>query len=120
MNRPMERSDNKAREAWARFIRAGLKTRSAVLEAEWQEQVEQIAGLCGWAKFHVRDSRGSEEGFPDLLLIRPPRLLVAELKREGEKPTGAQLLWLTLFAGVGAETFVWRPNDFDEVVNVLR
>jgi len=92
----------------------------AMLEAEWHRQVEQIAGLCRWTKYHTRDSRGSDEGFPDLILLRPPRWVVAELKKMGEDPTAEQLEWLRLFAACGAETFVWRPSDFDQVSTVLR
>ena len=47
------------------------------------------------------------------------RLVVAELKKMGEDPTPKQWEWLYLFQACGAEIFVWRPLDFDEMTQVL-
>lgn len=88
-------------------------------EDPFQARVIALAELCGFRVYHTHDSRGSQEGFPDLVMIRGPRQIVAELKREGEKPTPEQLAWLYAFGGCGAEVFVWRPSDWDEVVRVL-
>jgi VRR-NUC domain len=119
-----------ARDQWTRFVKNGRKAQAEVnaiaimLEHEWQAQVEQLAELCGWWKYHTFDSRKSEDGFPDLLMIRTrdyqTRLVVAELKREGEKPTHEQAAWLARFAAAGAESYFWRPSDFDQVKRVLR
>lgn len=120
------KSDN-SRPAWARFIergRAAQRAADTIFEIEWQRQVEQVCWLCQWTFYHTRDSRKSNEGFPDLVAIRTragkTRLVVAELKREGENPTEAQTRWLELFAAAGAETFVWRPSDLALVSRVLR
>jgi hypothetical protein len=54
-----------------------------------------------------------ESGFPDVIAARPPRLVVAELKREMEKPTAAQERWLDAYRAVpGVEVFVFRPSDW--------
>ena len=118
---------SRPREVWTRFVKGGMNARAAVnalLENDWQEQVEQLAGVYGWKKYHTRDSRGSDEDFPDLLMLRSnadgARLVVAELKREGENPSNGQKDWLELFSAVGAETFVWRPSDLPTVAKVLR
>ena len=52
-------------------------------------------------------------GFPDLILVRPPRLVVAELKSVRGPVTARQQLWLDDVAAVpGIEVHVWRPDDW--------
>lgn len=98
------------------------RPRPEVSEAAWQAQVTAIAAMYGWASYHTHDSRRSTSGFPDLVLVKPPRLVVVELKRDrpaGRAPTAEQLRWLRLFAAAGAEAAVWRPVDADLVAAVL-
>ena len=98
-----------------------------------------------WLCHHCRPARTNDgswrtpiqgdAGFPDLCLARNGRVLWAELKREGQKPTAAQMAWA--YALIGAEdegTFpsamgsgsvsyrVWRPSDWvsGAIVAVLR
>jgi hypothetical protein len=77
----------------------------------------------GWESYHTHDSRRSEAGFPDLVMLREmrdeARLVVAELKMPGKKPTDAQMKWLRLFRLAGAETFTWYPYDLETIVKVL-
>jgi hypothetical protein len=90
-------------------------------EKEWQQAILDYAKLRGWLSFHVFDSRRSTPGYPDVTFVRRGRLVFAELKREGEKPTGAQVVWLdALRACFGVEVFLWRPSDLDAVINALR
>lgn len=84
-------------------------------EKAWQEQVIEMATLTRWRHFHVHDSRRSDAGWPDLTLVRPPELLVAELKTDRGRLSPAQRDWLALLEACGIETHVWRPRDFDEV-----
>jgi hypothetical protein len=69
--------------------------------------------------YHTRNSKGSDSGFPDLVLLRPPRLVVAELKTETGRVTVAQWAWLDDFAACGAESYVWRPSDRAEIERIL-
>lgn len=91
-----------------------------------------------WRSFHVRNSGfggntyvQGERGFPDVLAIRPPRILVAELKvgkagtLKGD-PTPDQVAWLEAFQHVQIswkwqpiETYVWRPENWSEILVVL-
>lgn len=89
-------------------------------ERQWQGQVVQLAKTCGWLVYHPWISVRSTAGFPDLLLARPPRLVMAELKREGRDPTDQQQAWLDALAACGVETHVWRPSDLDTVIETLR
>lgn len=84
------------------------------------QQVRDLAALCGWRCYHTFDSRRSQGGFPDLLLVKPGRLVVAELKRDGGEPTPEQALWLEAFRQVpGAEVYLWRPGGWSEIERVL-
>lgn len=87
-----------------------------VPESDWQWTVVDYARLMGWIDYHTFDSRKSAAGFPDLLLIRPPELVVVELKAERGRVTTAQECWLDLFRLVpGVDVYVWRPSDWSEV-----
>lgn len=79
-------------------------------EKEWQELVTGFAKLHGWQVFHHLDSRGTEAGWPDLVLIRPPELLIVELKSERGKVTSAQEATLAALGACGVETALWRPE----------
>jgi hypothetical protein len=91
-----------------------------VTEKQWQQTVVDAAQLLGWWTYHPHDSRRSTPGFPDLLLIRPPRVVFLELKRETGRLTPAQREVLGLLAGCpGVESHVARPSDWPEVVEWL-
>ena len=92
----------------------------AVTEAQLQDQTRQAALWTGWSFYHTHDSRKSDEDFPDCIMLRPPRWLVVELKKEGQSPTPGQNLWLELFKRCGAETYVWRPSDIYRIMEILR
>lgn len=90
-------------------------------EKDLQRQVLDLAKLFGWRPYHPFLSKWSEKGFPDLTLVRPPRLVFAELKRDKAKTTPAQDEWLQLLgACLGVETYVWRPQDLEQIAVVLR
>lgn len=44
------------------------------------QSVVDAARLNGWLVYHTHDSRRSAEGFPDLVMLRLSRMVVAELK----------------------------------------
>ena len=97
-------------------------------EAEWQEQVVDLARICGWRTMHVRRSIGkgrrwttstSVVGWPDLVLWRPGRIVAAELKSNTGQVTEDQAAVLASLEAAGMETYVWRPGDLDEVASVL-
>ena len=120
----------------------------AMSEKQWQSQVIQAAKAHGWLYYHTYDSRRSKEGFPDLVLVRSPRLIFAELKTETGEVSAEQQVWLDelrksheITVGefsvacercgelhVGeiaakadvAEVYVWRPSDWDEVEETLK
>lgn len=105
---------------------------AAMTEAALQSQVVALAKRCGYWVYHTRVSIGSQRGFPDLVLVSelewvvavqgPRRVIYAELKRQREKPTPAQLDWLQALATAGADAYVWRPADLSSgaIERVLR
>lgn len=128
---------------------ARSQVNAVTTEAEFQAQVVDLAKLRGWQVFHAlpvqRASDGKhrtafqgDAGFPDLVMARAGRIVVAELKREGQKPRPYQLQWLSALAGVDwgpdhravaveetrntpATVYValWRPSDWAEIESVL-
>lgn len=98
-------------------------------ESAFLTQVLALARLRNWRCLHLRPARtakgwrtavqGDGVGFPDLLLVRPPRLLVAELKSATGRLTGEQAAWLFAFQQAGIKTYVWRPGDWPEIERTL-
>lgn len=89
-------------------------------EKDVERFVKDAARQFGWLRYHTHRSDFSPAGFPDETLIRPPRLIFAELKGTGKQPSDKQRVWLDLLADIpGIEVFVWRPDDLDDIAAVL-
>lgn len=90
-------------------------------ERDFQRQVLDLARIYRWRAYHPMLSKWSERGFPDLTLVRPPRLIFAELKRDRGQTTIHQDEWAQLLAGCpGVEYYLWRPSDLDAIALVLQ
>ena len=90
-------------------------------EKELTSLVADYAKWYGWLRYHTFDSRRSAPGFPDEVLVRPPRLIFAELKTEKGRTSTAQKHWLeTLRLVTNLEVYVWRPSDWPEIQRILR
>lgn len=123
--------------------------RLTISEDAWQKVVLDYAALTGWRRAHFRPARTERgwrtpveadgAGFPDLVLVRQPELLIVELKAERGRLSPAQSSWLAdLQACADAaepwlhredapgggnprlEVHVWRPSDWPEVERRLR
>lgn len=92
----------------------------AVAEKDWQAQIVDYASLRGWWVYHPHDSRRSTAGWLDLTMIRPPRIVFAELKTERGRVTREQKAMIARLGLCDAEVFLWRPSDWAEVEQVLR
>lgn len=42
-----------------------------ISEKAFQQQIIDLARMCGWLAYHTHDSRRSAPGFPDLVLAKP-------------------------------------------------
>lgn len=93
----------------------------AINEDAFQAQVIQLATVLGWRHiYHTHDSRRSQAGFPDLVMIRDRRILYAELKSERGRVSEAQVEWLDALNQTGSEWYVWRPHNWDQIVKALK
>jgi hypothetical protein len=100
-------------------------------EAEFQDQVAQLARLCGWRVVHIGAAittqgyrtpwRYDGKGFPDLILIHPRRrqTLYAELKTEEGAIRPDQKEWLECLTNAGNVARTWRPSDWPEIQSEL-
>lgn len=93
----------------------------SIPEADIQAQIIELAGFNRWLVYHTHDSRRSQEGFPDLVLARAPRLILAEVKREGARLDPAQEKWAVVLAACpGIEYYVWRLLDWAQIEEILK
>lgn len=99
---------------------AATKPPSGIAEKDWQAQVVELAQLYRWRVYHTYDSRRSHEGWPDLILARPPELLAVELKTDTGRLRPAQREWLDTLTACHVEIAVWRPRDFEAVHSRLK
>ena len=103
---------------------------------EFQPAVVELAKAQGWMVYHTHDSRKSESGFPDLVMVRNGRLLFVELKSAKGVTTEAQHAWLLALGevvesegdsgygsgGTGIGVHLWRPEHWHDgtIEEVLR
>jgi hypothetical protein len=107
-----------------RVRRGYLPTES---EAAFQQALVNLAVFCGWRVHHNPagghagrvDREQIGPGFPDLVMTRGDRLVVAELKAANGRVGPGQQEWLDALAAAGAEAFLWRPADWPEIERVL-
>lgn len=85
-------------------------------ERQLEKAIVQLAELRQWWVHTIADSRSLRShtggGFPDLALVRGPRLVFAELKSAKGRVRETQYEWLTKLQGAGAECYLWRPADW--------
>jgi hypothetical protein len=114
---------------------------ASMTEGALQQQVVEIAHAFGWVAAHFRPARtergwrtpvaADAQNFPDLVLVRQGQLIFAECKsQKGELRKGrmtrkgrwamGQQEWLDLLASTGSRTYVWRPSDLDDIIEILR
>lgn len=85
-----------------------------VTEKVFRAQLLSMATLYGWEGYFTWLSIRSAPGFPDLVLVKGERIVIAELKVEKlskGKLTEKQARWLLAWWRTGkASVFVWRPS----------
>jgi hypothetical protein len=91
-----------------------------ITERDFLATVRGLAELLGWVCYHTWQSIHSPAGFPDLVLVKPPRVIFAELKAGNRQPTPAQERWLNLLREcTGVEAYLWRPEDWEQIQAIL-
>lgn len=98
-------------------------------EAQFATQVVDLLNLYHWRWTHFRAARtlhgwvtalSGQPGFPDIVAVRAPRQIIAELKSQGGKLSAEQEAWLyELHRCEGVEVYVWRPDEIERIEEVL-
>lgn len=93
-------------------------------ESELQEAIVATAHYTGWLVYHTYDSRRSQPGFPDLVLVHPKHQVVGfvELKSATGRLSPEQELWRAALEDFPPTVrhYVWRPEDLDDAIAWLR
>ncbi len=90
-------------------------------EAEFSRAVEEYAVLHGWLCYHDYDSRRNNPGLPDWIFVRAPRVVFCELKAQRGRVRAEQRVWLAaLQLCRGVEAYLWRPSDWETVMEILK
>ena len=90
-------------------------------EKDFAQAVVDLAHLHNWTVWRTWSSRHSPAGEPDLRMVRPPRVLFAELKVKKNQPTRDQVVALELLRQCpGVETYLFYPPDWDRIEAILR
>ena len=93
-----------------------------ISEKQFQAQVRELAEALGWTVFTTWNSCHSPAGEPDLRLAHPTlqRRIWVELKTEKGKISAKQCEAIEILREAGAEVFVWRPSDWNQIVRILQ
>lgn len=96
-----------------------------ISERALQSAVVELAHWYGWKVHHTRAAQmpsgrwatpiQGDNGFPDLVLLRPGELIFVELKSAIGKTSPAQDDWLDWLTRAGQEVYVWRPRDITTI-----
>ena len=70
-----------------------LKKYREITETQLREQIRDLCRITGWKFYFTFNSMHSPKGMTDLVLCRPPRVIFAELKREGKELKPDQDAW---------------------------
>lgn len=92
--------------------------------------VTKVAEAHGWVVNHVFRTRGRDgrwltpttaSGFPDLWILRPPQLIVLELKARRHRLEPGQADWIDGLATVpGIISRFAGPDDWPEIQHILK
>ena len=79
-----------------------------------------VANAGSWLVYHTYDSRRSQAGFPDLVMVKNGRVIFAELKTQKGRIRKEQERWLDALAlNSNIEVYLWRPSDSDQIIETL-
>lgn len=79
-------------------------------EAQLQEQVRQLCEQLGLYHYHPHDSRRSERGWPDSVIVGR-RVLFRELKSAGDSASSEQRRLGWRLRAAGQDWDLWYPRD---------
>lgn len=83
-------------------------------EQDLQDLAVRTARAHGVLAYHTYDSRKSEPGFLDLVLVGRQGVLYRELKSATGTVTPEQEYWMAALLAAGEDVDVWRPAQWDD------
>ncbi len=94
-----------------------------------QQNTIELFRRLGWLVYHTHNSRNSEPGMLDLILVKAPRIIFAEIKSQKGKLTKSKLNkhgrlmpgqedWFEQLQGCPVESYIWRPSDWENIVKI--
>ena len=120
--------ETKAGGGQGQLVTPGGRAPASISEAAFHSQVIEIARLRGWLVHAERPARRQsghwstpiqgDAGFPDLVMARGGRLVFAELKSARGRVSPEQQEWLDALRLV-VQVYIWRPLDWDRIVELL-
>jgi len=90
-----------------------------ISERDFQQLIVDLATTFGWEHYHTLHAPGSDAGWPDLVLARPPQLLFVELKARRGVLSWEQRAWGDTLAACRCDWRCWKPEDWQEVLDTL-
>jgi len=90
-------------------------------ESDFQSDIIDAATKLGYEHYHTHRSDRSDPGFPDLVLVSvaKARVVFIEVKGDNGQVTPEQAHWHEILAICDEEVYVVRPENFDELVEIL-
>lgn len=91
-------------------------------EAQLLSHVRAVARGLGLRAYHTHDSRRSEPGFPDLVIVGREGIIYRELKTQKGRVRPEQNQWITDLIRAGQNAGLWRPADLlnGTILNEMR
>ena len=101
-----------------------------ISEKAFSRQVEDLLKTFHWRWCHFRPARtehgwrtalSGHQGFPDYIATKGSRLLICELKSGKNKLSPSQVEWIDSLKQIpSTEVYVWYPENWDDIVSILR
>ncbi len=85
-------------------------------ERELLDAVRQACRWSGLMVYHTFDSRRSERGFPDVVVVGPRGVIFRELKSSRGRLSPDQVRWLDKLRQAGSDAGVWRPDAWPTLI----
>lgn len=115
--------------------------RKRISETAFASQVEDALTRFGWKWMHIKPSimqsgkwassmNEGGKGWLDYIALRPPRMIVAELKDAYTKMSPEQEEWFDMWKEcqlcydtskqvIVPEVYLWRPDNIEDVISIL-
>lgn len=97
-----------------------IRNRQVLDEANFMRRVVFAARSLDWLVHNTFQLKHAETGYPHLTMVREKRLIFAKFKLTTERPDDQQLLWLARLEQTGAEVYIWRPDQYTDILRILK